>query len=234
MPMTTAIRYHVFDQRTVPMEELLLALRSDFVGYESLRQTLLHRTPKYGNDDDYADEVMRAVFEAYFRAVDGRPNTKGGRYHINLLPTTVHVYFGSVIGALPDGRKAGMPLSEGISPVQGADRRGPTAVLKSAAKCVQANSPMVLTFAPYPPSSIGCTGGRGRGWDGFCGGQRPPHSPSGHLFGSTGRERGVSCPDGFHPIADGICNQEAEHALRESDAPLPRPAGRHSRPGDRD
>ena len=100
----TAIRYHVFDGRTVSMDELLTALRSDFTGHESLRQTLLHRTPKYGNDDDYADGVMRAVFEAYFRAVDGRPNTKGGRYHINLLPTTVHVYFGSVTGAMPDGR----------------------------------------------------------------------------------------------------------------------------------
>jgi formate C-acetyltransferase len=77
---------------------------------------------------------MREVFEAYFAAIDGRPNTKGGEYHINLLPTTCHVYFGSVCGATPDGRKAGTPLSEGISPVQGADRKGPTAALKSAAK----------------------------------------------------------------------------------------------------
>ncbi len=150
----TAVRYHVFDQRTVSMEELLSALRSDFVGYESLRQTLLHRTPKYGNDDDYADEVMRAVFEAYFRAVDGRPNTKGGRYHINLLPTTVHVYFGSVIGALPDGRKAGMPLSEGISPVQGADRRGPTAVLKSAAKMDHVRTGGTLLNQKFNPSLL--------------------------------------------------------------------------------
>ena len=150
----TAIRYHVFDQRTVSMDELLTALRSDFAGHESLRQTLLHRTPKYGNDDDYADGVMRAVFEAYFRAVDGRPNTKGGRYHINLLPTTVHVYFGSVTGATPDGRKAGMPLSEGISPVQGADRRGPTAVLKSAAKMDHARTGGTLLNQKFNPSLL--------------------------------------------------------------------------------
>jgi pyruvate formate-lyase/glycerol dehydratase family glycyl radical enzyme len=150
----TAIRYHVFDQRTVSMDELLTALRSDFAGYESLRQTLLHRTPKYGNDDDYADGVMRAVFEAYFQAVDGRPNTKGGRYHINLLPTTVHVYFGSVTGATPDGRKAGMPLSEGISPVQGADRRGPTAVLKSAAKMDHARTGGTLLNQKFNPSLL--------------------------------------------------------------------------------
>ncbi len=130
----TAIRYHVFDHKTLSMADLLAALRADFAGREEVRQLLLHKTPRYGNDDDYADEVMCAVFEAYFQAVEGRPNTKGGCYHINLLPTTVHVYFGSVVGATPDGRRAWTPLSEGISPVQGADRHGPTAVLKSAAK----------------------------------------------------------------------------------------------------
>jgi len=129
-----AIQCHVFDRKDLSMSELLSALRANFEGYEELHHSLLHHSPKYGNDDDQADDLMRAVFEAYFQAVDGRPNTKGGRYHINLLPTTVHVYFGSVTGATPDGRKAGVPLSEGISPVQGADRQGPTAVLKSAAK----------------------------------------------------------------------------------------------------
>lgn len=130
----TAIKVHVFDRQTLTMAELLAALRDDFQGHERTRQLLLNRGPRYGNDDDTADQVMRAVFEAYFEAVDGRPNTKGGHYHINLLPTTCHVYFGSVCGATPDGRLAGTPLSEGISPVQGADRRGPTAVLRSAAK----------------------------------------------------------------------------------------------------
>jgi formate C-acetyltransferase len=70
----------------------------------------------------------------FFKAVDGRPNVRGGKHHIMMLPTTSHVYFGSVIGAMPDGRKAKMPLSEGISPVQGADTNGPTAVIKSASK----------------------------------------------------------------------------------------------------
>lgn len=130
----TAIKYHVFEEKTMTMEELLAVLQDDFEGHERVRQMLLNKTPKYGNDDDYVDEVMVAVFEAYFNAIDGRSNTKGGTYHISLFPTTVHVYFGSVIGATPDGRKAEMPLSEGISPVQGADRRGPTAVIKSVAK----------------------------------------------------------------------------------------------------
>ncbi len=125
-----------------------------FPGHEALRQTLLERTPKYGNDDDYADDVMRSVFEAYFEAVDGRPNTKGGHYRINLLPTTVHVYFGSVIGATPDGRKAGLPLSEGISPVQGADRHGPTAVLKSAAKMDHARTGGTLLNMKFKPQVL--------------------------------------------------------------------------------
>ena len=130
----TALKYHVFDKKKLTMAEFLQAMAADYDGHDTLRADLLDSTPKWGNDDDYADDIARDVFEAYFQAVDGRPNAKGGAFHINLLPTTCHVYFGSVIGALPDGRKAGKPLSEGISPVQGADRRGPTAVLKSAGK----------------------------------------------------------------------------------------------------
>ena len=129
-----ALKQHVFERRTVSIAELKSILANDFAGAEDFQATLLHRTPKYGNDDDHADDLLRRVFEAYFAAIDGRPNTKGGHYRINLLPTTCHVYFGSVIGATADGRRAGEPLSEGISPVQGADRNGPTAVIKSAAK----------------------------------------------------------------------------------------------------
>jgi len=116
------------------MPELLEALTNDYAGFETIQQRFLNRTPKYGNDDDYADDIMKRVFEAYCEAVDGRPNTRGGQYRINLLPTTVHIYFGKVVGATADGRKAGEPLSEGISPVQGADRYGPTAVMNSASK----------------------------------------------------------------------------------------------------
>jgi pyruvate formate-lyase/glycerol dehydratase family glycyl radical enzyme len=149
-----AIKHHVYDEGTMTMAGLLDALGADFEGHERTRQTLLHRTPRYGNDDDVADEVMRAVFEAYFEAVDGRPNTKGGNYHINLLPTTCHVYFGSVCGATPDGRRAGTPLSEGISPVQGADRHGPTAVLKSAAKMDHARTGGTLLNQKFTPQLL--------------------------------------------------------------------------------
>jgi pyruvate formate-lyase/glycerol dehydratase family glycyl radical enzyme len=130
----TAIKYHIYDKKDISFLDLLTVLQKNFKGYGKIHHTLQNNTPKYGNDDDYADNIMRQIFEAYFNAVDGRPNTKGGHFRVNLLPTTCHVYFGSVIGATPDGRQAYEPLSEGISPVQGADRNGPTAVLKSASK----------------------------------------------------------------------------------------------------
>jgi len=147
----TAIRWNVYDEGSVTMRELLGALNVNFAGYERLRQKLLNKTPKYGNDDDYADQTMKEVFEIYFGAVDGRPNTKGGHYRINLLPTTVHMYFGRVVGATPDGRGAGEPLSEGVSPVQGADRKGPTAVIKSVAKIDHAKTGGTLLNQKFTP-----------------------------------------------------------------------------------
>jgi len=150
----SAIKYHVFDKKTLTMEELMAALERDFEGRERTRQMLLNKTPRYGNDDDYADDVMLAVFEAYFNAIDGRKNTRGGINRINLLPTTCHVYFGSVMGASPDGRQAGKPLSEGISPVQGADRCGPTAVINSAAKMDHVRTGGTLLNQKFTPQLL--------------------------------------------------------------------------------
>jgi formate C-acetyltransferase len=130
----TSIKYNIYDKEYTTMEELLRAMKNNFQGFESLRNRLVYETPKYGNDDDYADRIMQRIFESYFKAVDGRPNTKGGAHRINLLPTTVHIYFGSLTGAMPDGRRSGEPLSEGVSPVQGVDTSGPTAVIKSVSK----------------------------------------------------------------------------------------------------
>ncbi len=130
----TALKLHIYDQNKFSWDELLAALHSDFGGREQIRQFLIHKTPHYGNDDDYADSIMQDVFRRFHRLVDGRKTFRGGTYRINMLPTTCRVYFGSVIGATPDGRAAGSPLSEGISPVQGVDLNGPTAVIKSAAK----------------------------------------------------------------------------------------------------
>lgn len=130
----TALKFHVFDTATISMTAIMESIHDNFCSSPELRHQLIYQTPKYGNDDDYADDLARRVFEMFFSAVDGRPTWRGGSFRINLLPTTCHVYFGSVTGAMPDGRLAWQPFSEGISPVQGADRKGPTAVIRSAAK----------------------------------------------------------------------------------------------------
>jgi formate C-acetyltransferase len=130
----TSIRYNVYDKKSLTWEKLLKALDTDFEGYEQIQHDLIFNTPKYGNDDDYADRHAVAVFEIFYDSVNGRPDSRGGVHRINMLPTTSHVYFGSVTGATADGRKAGKPLSEGISPSQGVDKQGPTSVIKSASK----------------------------------------------------------------------------------------------------
>ena len=150
----SALRTHVFEHKTLKLEKMLEILDADFVGFERERLTLLNKTPRYGNDDDSVDDLLVRVFEAYFNAIDGRRNTRGGNYHINLLPTTCHIYFGSVTGATPDGRKAWTPLSEGISPVQGADRHGPTAVLKSAAKLDHVRTGGTLLNQKFTPQLL--------------------------------------------------------------------------------
>ena len=130
----TSLKYNVFDKQKLTMASMLASLKLNFKQNEKLKSKFVNDTPKYGNDNDYADEILKDIFEAFYNAVDGRPNTKGGNFRINLLPTTSHVYFGSKIGATPDGRFANHPVSEGISPVQGTDINGPTSVIKSAAK----------------------------------------------------------------------------------------------------
>ncbi|MFX0074759.1 MAG: trans-4-hydroxy-L-proline dehydratase [Candidatus Hermodarchaeota archaeon] len=129
-----SLKYNVYDNSFCTMEQMLEALNNNFIGFEELRQKFVSKTPKYGNDKDYADSITQQIFEIVYNKIDGRPNTRGGVHRINLLPTTVHIYFGKVTGATPDGRKANTPLSEGISPVQGMDVNGPTSVIKSAGK----------------------------------------------------------------------------------------------------
>ena len=150
----SAIKAHVFDEPHLSMDVLLGLLRTNFEGRERERLLLSNRTPRYGNDDDRADDLMRAVFFTYHDAVTGRPNTRGGAYAIDMLPTTCHVYFGSVMEASADGRLAGKPVSEGISPVQGADRKGPTGVIKSASKMDHLKTGGTLLNQKFTPALL--------------------------------------------------------------------------------
>lgn len=129
-----AVKYNVYDKKNFTMEELIEAMEHDYEGYDRIYHMVHDKTPKYGNDDDYADDIMQDVFELYRSTITGRPNMKGGKYGVDMLPTTCHVYFGDVILATPNGRKAHKPVSEGISPEKSADTSGPTAVIKSCAK----------------------------------------------------------------------------------------------------
>lgn len=149
-----SIKKHVFENKTYAMAEFLEALKNNFEGNDRLRQLVMNNTPKYGNDDDYADDIMKELFDAYYNEVNGRKTIKGGTYRIDMLPTTCHVYFGSVTGATPDGRKSGQPQSEGISPVQGSDMYGPTAVIKSAGKMDHIRTGGTLLNIKFTPDLV--------------------------------------------------------------------------------
>ena len=148
----SSLEYNVFDKKKTTMGTMIEAMSNNFEGYEELRYDLIHETPKYGNDDEYADKHTLGVFDAFYANINGKPTARGGVFRINLLPTTSHIYFGSVIQAMPDGRKSGEPLSEGISPVQGTDRKGPTAVIKSASKIDHIKTGGTLLNQKFNPS----------------------------------------------------------------------------------
>jgi len=148
----SAIKTHVFDEAAISMEKLLTALSNNFHNDEPLRLKLSNRTPFYGNDDDRADNIMKLVYNSLFETIDGKANTKGTVYHLNMLSTTCHVYFGKMLGASANGRLAHMPESDGTSPSHGADRNGPTAVIKSLSKMDQLKSGGTLLNQRFLPS----------------------------------------------------------------------------------
>ena len=150
----SALKTHVFDDRSVAMGDLLEALKSNFKKNEALRLKLWNKTPFFGNDDDRADAIMQKVYASLFRTIDGKPNTKGTEYHLNMLSTTCHIYFGKMLGATPNGRFAELPVSDGTSPSHGADRNGPTAVVKSLGKMDQVKSGGTLLNQRFLPDVL--------------------------------------------------------------------------------
>ena len=150
----SAIKKHVFEEKIVTLEQLMEALKKNFKDQESLRLRLFNKTPCYGNDDDYADRIMQRVFNSLYGAIDGKPNTKDTSYHLNMLSTTCHIYFGKKLGASANGRMAAMPISDGTSPSHGADRKGPTAVIKSLGKMDQIKSGGTLLNQRFLPDVL--------------------------------------------------------------------------------
>ena len=149
-----ALKKHVFEMQTFSLERLLTAVANNFVGEEFLRQTLVNKTPCFGNDDDYADAIAVQIYHDLLAAIDGQPNVKGESFHLNMLSTTCHIYFGKVLGATPNGRFAGKSISDGTSPSHGADTHGPTAVIRSLSKLDQTMSGGTLLNQRFLPSLL--------------------------------------------------------------------------------
>ncbi|MDH6343532.1 pyruvate formate-lyase/glycerol dehydratase family glycyl radical enzyme [Parabacteroides sp. PFB2-12] len=150
----SSIKKHIFEDKRFTMQEMLYAIDSNFEDMEPMRQTILNRTPFFGNNDPYADEIAVQVYNDLYDAIEGRPNTKGECFHLNMLSTTCHVYFGKVMNATPNGRMAHRAISDGTSPSHGADRNGPSAVIQSLGKLDQAKSGGTLLNQRFLPSLL--------------------------------------------------------------------------------
>jgi formate C-acetyltransferase len=136
-----AVKRLVFEDKALTLEELKRALDSNFAGAEGARiRQLCRRAPKFGNDDDYVDEIVANVFESYLELLPHHKTDRAGHgpigcgYTMSTSNITSYVPNGFDVGATPDGRLAGKPLNEGASPCLGADREGPTAVINSVSK----------------------------------------------------------------------------------------------------
>jgi len=150
----SVLKKHVFEEKTFSMERMLAAVGKNFEGEEFLRQTVLNKTPFFGNDHDYADQIALMIYHDLLDAIDGKPNVKGETYHLNMLSTTCHIYFGKVMGATPNGRLAGKSISDGTSPSHGADTHGPSAVIRSLTKLDHTMSGGTLLNQRFLPSLL--------------------------------------------------------------------------------
>lgn len=150
----STLKKHVFEEKRFSMDELLTAVSNNFEGNEKMRQYIINRTPFFGNDDDYADSIAVKVYDDLVEAIEGHPNTRGGKTQLNMLSTTCHNYFGSVCGASVNGRLAKFAISDGTSPAHGADTNGPTAVIKSLGKLDQTKSGGTLLNVRFVPTLL--------------------------------------------------------------------------------
>ena len=150
----SVLKKHVFEEQHFGMKKILDALSKNFDGDEFLRQTVLNKTPFFGNNNDYADDIALQVYADLLEAIDGKPNVRGEVFHLNMLSTTCHIYFGKMMGATPNGRLAGKSISDGTSPSHGADTHGPSAVINSLTKLDHTMSGGTLLNQRFLPSLL--------------------------------------------------------------------------------
>ena len=150
----TTLKKHVFEDKKYTMDEMLEAVACNFEGKEKMRQYIRNHTPFFGNDDAYADTIAVKVYDDLVEAIEGHPNTRGGKTYLNMLSTTCHNYFGSVCGASVNGRFAHFAISDGTSPAHGSDSHGPTSVVKSLGKLDQTKSGGTLLNVRFIPALL--------------------------------------------------------------------------------
>ena len=128
-----AVEKCVFEDHDVTMDELIQACDTNFEGQERLRQLLLNKPAKFGNDDPHVDGIYREMMHHIADTVQKWPDARGGHYAFGIDSQTMNIPHGQVTGALPDGRLAGEPLCDASSPMMGRDVHGPTSTVKSVA-----------------------------------------------------------------------------------------------------
>ena len=126
-----AVKKLVYETKQIAMGELLAALKANFEGHENLRQMLVNRAPKYGNDDPYADEIAREISRVWTEEAFKHTSSTGKKYRGGYLSWNYWIAYAPTTAATPDGRRRGQFLSNAVCPVNGADRKGPTSVIKS-------------------------------------------------------------------------------------------------------
>lgn len=141
-----AVKKLVFDEGTISKEELMAGLRSNYSN-EALRQVLITRAPKYGNDEDFVDRIAEEVFTTVCDKVSSKKNAVGGSFRPGFSTPSTHVLYGLRVGPLPEGRRARETLAYGMNPMQGRNVKGPTATMKSATRLPQFRATHGIAFS---------------------------------------------------------------------------------------
>ena len=149
-----AIDHFVYAKNRFSLDQLVRAMRDNYVGHEELQRLVSQKAPKFGNDDEAADQQAVRLVNSFVRILKGYTNSRGNPYAANMIPTTTHLPFGDKTAASPDGRLNGAPLAEGISPVQGKDLAGPTAVVRTMAKIDHAATAGTLLNMKFSPDTL--------------------------------------------------------------------------------
>ena len=157
-----AIEHFVFRQKRFSLDELVHALCGNFEGHPQMHRLVARKAPKFGNDDRRADRQGIRLVKTFVDVLKGFASSRGVPYAANMIPTTTHLPFGDKTAASPDGRLSGAPLSEGISPVQGRDLAGPTAVVNTMGKIDHAATAGTLLNMKFSPATLAGDPGLGK------------------------------------------------------------------------